>query len=61
MAKVTYAEWLKELEKLEREQREHYAAGHEDKGDAVGERIKQWICNGRGLGFCAPGGRPIPL
>lgn len=59
MATITYTEWLKQLEKMEREQRDHYAANREKEGDAVGRQIEQWIVEGRAQGFCAPDGRPL--
>lgn len=60
MTGKTYAEWLKQLEKLEREQLRHYAANRQKEGDAVGKQIEQWICGGRAHGFCTPDGRPLP-
>lgn len=58
MATMTYAKWLKQLEGMEREQREHYAVNREKEGDAVGKQIEQWISEGRAQGFRVPDGRP---
>ena len=60
MTKASYPEWLKHLEKLEREQRMEYAAGREKEGDDLGNEIKLWICDGRSKGYSAPDGRPQP-
>lgn len=55
----TDVQWLRQLERLEREQREHYAAGRETEGDAVGRQIERLICQGRSQGFRVPDGRPL--
>jgi hypothetical protein len=55
----TDVQWLRQLERLEREQREHYAAGREAEGDAIGQQIKQLVCQGRSRGLCVPDGPPL--
>lgn len=52
-------EWLRRIEALELEQREHYAEGRSERGDAVGEVIRFLISEGRGRGLCVPDGRPV--
>lgn len=57
---MTLKEWLERLTKLEREQLDHYRAGHASDGDALGTVICEWISEGRSHGFCVPDGRPLP-
>ncbi|KRD96188.1 hypothetical protein ASE63_12325 [Bosea sp. Root381] len=57
---MTQGEWRKHLEQLESEQRDHYQAGREREGDALGQAICAWISEGRRLGFSVPDGRPHP-
>ncbi|MGO4665190.1 hypothetical protein AB4Z40_26950 [Bosea sp. 2YAB26] len=59
MTKATYTDWMAVLERMERTQREHYLAGHDDEGDALGKQIEQWILAGRAQGYCVRDGRPL--
>ena len=51
-------DWLRRIEALEQEQREHYADERSERGDVVGEAICFLINEGRAKGFCLPDGRP---
>lgn len=55
---MTEREFLRRIEELEHEQREHYAAGREERGDAIGEAICFLVSEARAQGRCLPDGRP---
>lgn len=55
---MNQSEWLRRIQALEQEQREHYAEGYDERGDAVGETICRLVATGRAKGFCLPDGRP---